>query len=283
MWLNEEWDNMALSNTENTAIPPSYLSISDVEWVRAEDGTLQKNVCNSEGITRTSVLLCRRGGLIVPLTSGQEIKKYGTGTIYALACATSGGNPGELEWEQMKANAEYIYNYFDSKGWTAEAICGLLGNIFKESKMNPGIWQKWNNIEYGYGLVQCSPAREYIEVYAGLSKESVNVLAQNDPLKLMNSELQYFEDSLNNRWLPGNAQKQYNKLPLSSGISGYMTYEEYSKSAYKIRDMTLIFQACYERSGDNAEQLQERIAAAELWYDYFIGGNHDISRDDFPS
>jgi len=52
---------MALSNTENTAIPPSYLSISDVEWVRAEDGTLQKNVCNSEGITRTSVLLCRRG------------------------------------------------------------------------------------------------------------------------------------------------------------------------------------------------------------------------------
>jgi len=58
---------------------------------------------NSEEITRTSVLLCRRGGLIVPLTSGQKIKKYGTGTIYALACATSGGNPGELEWEQMKA------------------------------------------------------------------------------------------------------------------------------------------------------------------------------------
>lgn len=73
MWLNEEWDNMLLTNTGNSVLPPKYMSISDEKWVRAEDGTMQRSVSMSEGITRTSVLFCKRGGLIVPLTSGQEL------------------------------------------------------------------------------------------------------------------------------------------------------------------------------------------------------------------
>ena len=100
----------------------------------------------------------------------------------------------------------------------------------------------------------------------------------------MNSELQFLENSFKGRWLVGKgARYQYAKLPLSSGIRGDMTYEEFSRSVYKVRDMTLIFQACYERSGDQKEQLQERIVAAELWYDYFVGGNREISRNDFAS
>ncbi len=65
MRLNEEWDNMPLENTENAITPSSYLSISDVE---------EYSVCYFEGITRTSVLVCKRGGgLIIPLTSGQDV------------------------------------------------------------------------------------------------------------------------------------------------------------------------------------------------------------------
>ena len=65
MRLNEEWANMPLENTENAITPSSYLSISDVE---------EYSVCYFEGITRTSVLVCKRGGgLIIPLTSGQDV------------------------------------------------------------------------------------------------------------------------------------------------------------------------------------------------------------------
>ncbi|MDE6914289.1 MAG: hypothetical protein K2P35_11450, partial [Lachnospiraceae bacterium] len=231
-------------------------------------------------ITMKSVLFCSHGGLITPVTSGQ----INTKIVYALACATTGGPIGELEWEQMKANAEYIYNYFDSKGWTAEAICGLLGNIFEECKLNPGAWQHWNDVDEGYGLVQWTPAEDYIVSFAKLSTDSVNALAQNNPLELMNSELQFLEDSFNGRWLVGKpAQEQYAKLSLSPEIRDDMTYEEFSRSDYKVRDMTLIFQACYERSNDDAVALEERIIAAELWYDYLVGGNREISRDDFAS
>ena len=261
MKLDNDWENFIRST--------GYLSFNR---------TTEKE--RVQGITMKSVLFCSHGGLITPVTSGQ----INTKIVYALACATTGGPIGELEWEQMKANAEYIYNYFDSKGWTAEAICGLLGNIFEECKLNPGAWQHWNDVDEGYGLVQWTPAEDYIVSFAKLSTDSVNALAQNNPLELMNSELQFLEDSFNGRWLVGKpAQEQYAKLSLSPEIRDDMTYEEFSRSDYKVRDMTLIFQACYERSNDDAVALEERIIAAELWYDYLVGGNREISRDDFAS
>lgn len=42
-----------------------------------------------------------------------------------------------LTMEQMKANANYIYRYLSSKGWTINAISGLLGNMQSESAINP--------------------------------------------------------------------------------------------------------------------------------------------------
>lgn len=42
-----------------------------------------------------------------------------------------------LNEEQMKINATYIYNYLIAKGWSINAICGMLGNMQSESSINP--------------------------------------------------------------------------------------------------------------------------------------------------
>ena len=70
-----------------------------------------------------------------------------------------------LTLAQMKINAQYILNYLVSRGWTKEAVCGMLGNMQTESTINPTIWQslKEGNTEGGYGLTQWTPATKLIE------------------------------------------------------------------------------------------------------------------------
>lgn len=46
-----------------------------------------------------------------------------------------------LTESQMRGNAIEVYNYFTEKGWTLNAIAGILGNMEKESNINPGLWQ----------------------------------------------------------------------------------------------------------------------------------------------
>ena len=63
---------------------------------------------------------------------------------------------------QMQGNALEVWKYFSGKGWTLNAIGGILGNMEKESNINPGLWQslKEGNYSGGYGLVQWTPATQ---------------------------------------------------------------------------------------------------------------------------
>lgn len=42
-----------------------------------------------------------------------------------------------LNDEQMKINATYIYKALTEKGWSLNAIAGILGNMQSESSINP--------------------------------------------------------------------------------------------------------------------------------------------------
>lgn len=73
--------------------------------------------------------------------------------------------PRHLTDEEMTVNAKYIYSFLNTRGWSKNAIAGLLGNMQSESSINPNRWQSDNigNMSGGYGLVQWTPATKYIE------------------------------------------------------------------------------------------------------------------------
>lgn len=66
-----------------------------------------------------------------------------------------------LTQSEMETNAAYIYNYLGSRGWTANAIAGMLGNFEAESTINPGRYQGDEPSGSGWGLAQWTPHSKY--------------------------------------------------------------------------------------------------------------------------
>ena len=214
-------------------------------------------------------------------------KRYSDGTVYALACATDGGSHGgELSQKEKEANARYIYDYLTAQGWTKNAIAGLLGNIQKESVMNPGAWEEYNNVVLGYGLVQWTKFEDngkflqqlYPELYGENPDKIarlVNDLAQTDPKKLMDLQLEFLIWSSQStlpsdkcEWQKEIAHAYLDKYPLQHNTPSQMTWEEYISSTCDPGDLALIFHSHYERSGNGAKDLRDRFNYANEWYEY---------------
>lgn len=274
MQLNSEWENVSLEGS-------SYLSKRDISGSLQMDNYYLQQVrygivenssiaVEKEGLNMCSILFCKHGGIITPVNSGQ--RRINSTIVFAAPC-TSGNNP--LSDDQKRMNAEYIYSYLSACGWTTEAICGLLGNINNESGYNPGIWQKMNNDSKGYGIVQWSPAEDFLRGKKS-TVDAVNNLAVNNPVQLMDMQLEYLLETLEpgrGIWLPysESATIRYARLPLSHGTPERMSSEEYTASDCDPRDLALVFNACYERSGAGKKALEERANAAKDWYKHFTG------------
>ena len=69
-----------------------------------------------------------------------------------------------LPQDQREVNARYIKTALWDYGWSESAIAAIIGNMDAESTLNPGSWQGnvVNATEYGYGLIQWTPAKRYI-------------------------------------------------------------------------------------------------------------------------
>lgn len=64
---------------------------------------------------------------------------------------------------QGTANIKAIYDYLHANGYSKNCIIGICGNICAESSLNPWLWENNTvNYNYGYGLLQFTPASEYI-------------------------------------------------------------------------------------------------------------------------
>lgn len=70
-----------------------------------------------------------------------------------------------LSETDMNNNAQIVYDYLHSKGCSDNAIFGILGNMWRESTVNPTCWQsgKVNNMSMGYGLCQWTPATKILD------------------------------------------------------------------------------------------------------------------------
>ena len=166
-----------------------------------------------------------------------------------------------LTQQQKEANAIYIYHYLSQKGWTIEAIAGLLGNIDEESVMNPAQGEGGGN---GYGLVQWTPAEGFFK-YSGLTREKADKLAEDNPTELMNIQLDYIIYS-SLQTTPYAERRWYPTYDYQSPYK--MTFEQYITSSHSAYDLAYVFHASYERSRDDEDELKERAEAAKAWYAY---------------
>ncbi len=176
--------------------------------------------------------------------------KAGKATLTTLDAAGSGSGStycsnSYLTTKQMTVNAQYILNYLRGKGWTKNAVCGMLGNMQTESTINPGIWQslKVNNMNGGFGLVQWTPATKYIDW-----ANSNNLAVAN-----MDSELKRILYEVSNR-LQFYSTSKYN-----------MTFSQFTHSTESAYYLACAFLHNYERPA-NASQDQTRGNQAANWY-----------------
>lgn len=72
-------------------------------------------------------------------------------------------------------NIYEVYNYLGPLGYDKQCVIGMLGNIAAESGLNPWRWQSDTyNLSNGYGLVQFTPASDYINL-TGIPNHAPNL------------------------------------------------------------------------------------------------------------
>ena len=154
-----------------------------------------------------------------------------------------------LTLEEMKVNALYIYNYLGVRGWSKNAICGMLGNMQTESTINPALWQSFDygNMSVGYGLVQWTPASNYIDWANSYGYD----ITQIEP------QLMRIIYEVNNglQWIPTS------EYPLS--------FLEFKTSTETPSYLAQAFLKCYERPKD--QEQPARSTQANFWYEYLTG------------
>jgi hypothetical protein len=151
-----------------------------------------------------------------------------------------------LTMSEMTVNAQYILNYLLGKGWTKNAICGMLGNMQTESSINPSRWQSDNigNTSGGLGLVQWTPATKYLD---WCSSNSLDYRKMDSNLKRI-----LYEVANNIQW-----------------IDSSMSFQEFTQSNDTAYNLAMKFISAYERPADPNQPT--RGNQAEYWFSNLSG------------
>ena len=149
----------------------------------------------------------------------------------------------------MENNAACIYYYLTNKGWSNNAIAGLLGNMQQESTINPGIWQGLNygNTSGGYGLVQWTPSTKYTN------------WANANGYDITDGDYQL-------KWIDERTVPSYEWIPTDSYD---ISFAEFKVSTQTPEWLASAYMANFERPGDPEEALRRQYARS--WYNYILG------------
>lgn len=132
-------------------------------------------------------------------------------------------------------NVEKAWNFYISQGFSKEATAGILGNYMRESRMNPSIIERGNNI--GFGIAQWSFGRR------------IN-------LEKWTKQNKYVSNSLE-------AQLRFSIVEMQNMSFGKYNYSSFKK-INNVREATAVFEKYFERAGVVA--IEERTRYAEEIY-----------------
>lgn len=160
-----------------------------------------------------------------------------------------------ISWEQACHNARIIASTLCAEGWTINAVCGMLGNMWCESHVNPGIWQGCieGNLGGGFGLVQWTPATKYFNwvdsVYPGANYDNGDIQLGRIMYEVANG-----------------GQWDYRLAPTGMG------FRAFTQSTFPVETLAVDFLLAYERpevKGPSVQALRGSIAR-DFW-EYFGG------------
>lgn len=175
-----------------------------------------------------------------------------------------------LTQDEMKINAAYIYNYLGSRGWTANAIAGMLGNFEAESTINPGRYQGDVASGAGWGLAQWTPKTKYTNwcdenglVWHHMDSALLRIIYEfENGIQYDNTpddsdygikSQEFMTSNESPSWLAGCFVLNYEKP--GSVLYGYPKDETWE-----------------EHLADKADTLRKRGAKADKWYEFITGG-----------
>jgi hypothetical protein len=70
-------------------------------------------------------------------------------------------------------------------------------------------------------------------------------------------------------WYPSSSDGYFPE-PFVDDTSRKMTWDEFISSTNNPGDLAQVFHASYEKSGDSAAEIKERVDAALEWYDFLL-------------
>ena len=264
-------------NEQRQKLPSNKVdgSEANVSWPAIIAQNLERAMCESyEGCvnyTQEKIQYVKlETGAVLLKSENQENNIENIPEVYAEPIA---GFIEKLPAEQQISNAEYIHMYLLKRGWTTEAICGLLGNITVESYLNPASSQKDIGETFGtgngYGIVHWDAPEDKFLLWAERNKSKVNEMAENDPKELMDLQLEYLiASSIGEDYSGKNVDLEWYLF------GGEMTqpYTDYISSTDNASDLAISFCQSYERTGNGYD---DRRYWADAWYGYF-NDNLDI-------
>lgn len=227
---------------------------------------------NGTGITMgahgSSYPADRQVAINTDYTSGSywaEIYRYGDGVSYSW----HNKNYGAYSRNSIEAqeNVMKITEILTQRGWTANAIAGVIGNIEAESGLNPWRWQSdTQNMSLGYGLFQYTPANKYVNDSLA---STINEYAPNYPVG-------------NGGQDDGTAQLIYmtvNSVPNGQGGRGTqyiptaqypLSFADFQTSTESPEYLASAWLKNFERAGVEVEE--QRRQNARYWYEWIV--NH---------
>ena len=164
------------------------------------------------------------------------------------------------EWTN---NIIAVYSYLSPLGYTLEAVSGMIGNMYKESGVNPWRWEG-NNVNYnrGYGLMQFTPASGYINL-TGIPSHAPNLSTSQQTTGASPddgyAQLYVFDNDTLSKWYSGLWRSywsssvnpvtytMYQNIKLQYGNN--ISMSEF-KSMTDLTYATLTFLGCYEGPHD---------------------------------
>lgn len=156
--------------------------------------------------------------------------------------------------DEAENNAKCFYGYMNLKyGWTLNACCGVLGNAYWESSINPNRWQgdyKYTNpvnLE-GFGLVQWTP---WTKITTWLEDQGI----WKDFPAYGNAQCERIQGEVDGKY------EQWYDTP-----SYRMTFKEFTQSTQSPEYLVRAFFANYERGDPSVAHMDTRIEWANRLY-----------------